>query len=119
VRARGVATAGALQVATLERVRGRGVGKAVMRALVAHASARHPALLPKMGAQTHALRFYASLGWQQYGDEFDDAGIPHYAMVLVPDDEQGRRRLDAVREPGLVPEGERADVCRLLGMACA
>jgi GNAT superfamily N-acetyltransferase len=107
-----------LQVATLECARGRGVGKAVMCALAAHARARHPALLPKMGAQTHALRFYASLGWQQYGDKFDDAGIPHYAMVLVPDNEQGRQRVDAVRDPRLVPEGERADICRLLGTTC-
>ncbi|MGX1638627.1 GNAT family N-acetyltransferase, partial [Streptomyces albidoflavus] len=31
-------------------------------------------------AQTHALGFYERLGYQAYGPEFEDAGIPHRAM---------------------------------------
>ena len=31
-------------------------------------------------AQTHALGFYERLGYQAYGPEFPDAGIPHRAM---------------------------------------
>ena len=33
-------------------------------------------------AQTHALGFYERLGFVAFGDEFDDAGIPHRDMVL-------------------------------------
>ena len=31
-------------------------------------------------AQTHALGFYERLGYEAYGEEFPDAGIPHRAM---------------------------------------
>jgi len=31
-------------------------------------------------AQTHALGFYERLGYEAYGPEFPDAGIPHRAM---------------------------------------
>ena len=31
-------------------------------------------------AQTHALGFYERLGYQAYGPEFPDAGMPHRAM---------------------------------------
>lgn len=31
-------------------------------------------------AQTHALGFYEKLGYEAYGPEFPDAGIPHRAM---------------------------------------
>ena len=37
----------------------------------------------KLGAQTHALGFYEHLGFTAFGDEFDDAGIPHREMVLL------------------------------------
>ena len=82
-----------MQVATLEAVRGQGIGKAVMHALTRHARQYHADLLPKMGAQTHALPFYANMGWRQYGEEFDDAGIPHYAMMLPPETAEARQAL--------------------------
>ena len=33
-----------------------------------------------LGAQTHALHFYAKCGYTAYGELFDDAGIPHRMM---------------------------------------
>lgn len=33
-----------------------------------------------LGAQTHALDFYAKCGYTPYGELFDDAGIPHRMM---------------------------------------
>ena len=30
--------------------------------------------------QTHALQFYARMGYEAYGEEFMDAGIPHFRM---------------------------------------
>ena len=32
-------------------------------------------------SQTHALGFYARLGYAAHGEEFLDAGIPHLHMV--------------------------------------
>ena len=32
-------------------------------------------------AQTHAVGFYARQGFEAIGEEFLEAGIPHYAMV--------------------------------------
>lgn len=34
-----------------------------------------------LNAQTHALGFYARLGFQAQGEVFDDAGIPHRLMI--------------------------------------
>jgi ElaA protein len=36
----------------------------------------------KLGAQTHALGFYAALGFVAIGEVYDDAGIAHRDMVL-------------------------------------
>jgi predicted GNAT family N-acyltransferase len=33
-----------------------------------------------LDAQAHALQFYAYLGYEAYGEEFIDAGIPHRQM---------------------------------------
>ena len=33
-----------------------------------------------LGAQTHARGFYEGLGYSAYGEEFDDAGLPHRHM---------------------------------------
>jgi predicted GNAT family N-acyltransferase len=56
-----------------------------MNAMLQYARSHHPTLLPKLNSQTQALGFYAKSGWRQYGPEFDDAGIPHVAMILVPE----------------------------------
>lgn len=59
--------------------RGRGLGGAVLEALVAEAAARgmDHALL---NAQTHALDFYRRHGFVEEGKEFMEAGIPHRTM---------------------------------------
>ncbi len=33
-----------------------------------------------LGAQTHAVPFYERLGYAAFGEEFDDAGLPHRHM---------------------------------------
>jgi predicted GNAT family N-acyltransferase len=33
-----------------------------------------------LSAQTYAVAFYERLGYTAYGEEFDDAGIPHRWM---------------------------------------
>ena len=67
------------RVAVLPEYRGFGHGKTLMEFLLSDAAARgfREAMLD---AQTHALDFYARLGFVAEGDEFLDAGIPHFRM---------------------------------------
>ena len=67
------------RVAVLAEHRGRGVGVALMHA-VEQIARTLGATTAKLGAQTHAIGFYAALGYETYGDPFDDAGIPHRYM---------------------------------------
>ena len=67
------------RVAVLKSERGQGTGKALMRALEQEAQ-RQGFRHFKLGAQTHSIPFYESLGYQAYGNQFLDAGIPHYYM---------------------------------------
>jgi predicted GNAT family N-acyltransferase len=59
--------------------RGRGAGAALVRAIEDAARVRGLTEVD-LHAQTHALGFYERLGYQAYGPEFPDAGIPHRAM---------------------------------------
>ncbi|MFD7818843.1 GNAT family N-acetyltransferase [Streptomyces sp. NPDC059785] len=78
-------TGGDLTVGSLGRLavtgdaRGLGVGAALVRAIEDAARARGLAAVD-LHAQTHALGFYERLGYEAYGPEFPDAGIPHRAM---------------------------------------
>ncbi|MGC4948387.1 GNAT family N-acetyltransferase [Streptomyces sp. DT224] len=74
------ATAGSLgRLAVRKEARGLGVGAALVRA-IEDAARDHGLTAVDLHAQTHALRFYERLGYEPYGPEFMDAGIPHRAM---------------------------------------
>ncbi|WP_030783905.1 GNAT family N-acetyltransferase [Streptomyces sp. NRRL S-920] len=76
----GDAGVGALgRLAVTAAARGAGVGAALVRAIEDAARARGLAAVD-LHAQTHALGFYERLGYEAYGPEFPDAGIPHQAM---------------------------------------
>lgn len=73
------------RMAVRESWRGKGVGKALLEAMMRAARKRgfdHVVL----NAQTHARGFYARFGFHAEGVEFLDAGIPHVRMAarLVP-----------------------------------
>lgn len=70
------ATAKIGRVAVLKPARGRGIGAALIR----HIENDVPATEYLLDAQSHALAFYERLGYVAYGDEFMDAGIPHFHM---------------------------------------
>lgn len=73
------------RMAVLESARGHGIGGAILKHLMAVATAMKLTQV-HLNAQTHALRFYARHGFQGEGDEFDEAGIPHLHMVCaLPD----------------------------------
>ncbi|MGI5449300.1 GNAT family N-acetyltransferase [Streptomyces sp. CA-243310] len=67
------------RLAVAKSARGLGVGAALVRAIEAEA-ARSGLTAVDLGAQTHALAFYERLGYEAYGPEFQDAGIPHRSM---------------------------------------
>ncbi|MGW3319181.1 GNAT family N-acetyltransferase [Streptomyces sp. NA02536] len=70
------------RLAVTRRARGLGVGAALVRAV--EEAAREKGLTAvDLHAQTHALGFYERLGYEAYGPEFPDAGMPHRAMRRV------------------------------------
>lgn len=67
------------RMAVLKAWRGRGVGSALLCELLALAR-EHGHAHACLHAQTHALGFYRKHGFAAAGEEFTEAGIPHYAM---------------------------------------
>jgi predicted GNAT family N-acyltransferase len=67
------------RLAVLPEARGDGLGLALVRAVEARAVERGLRLI-YLGAQTHALGFYERLGYEKFGEEFDDAGLAHRHM---------------------------------------
>lgn len=70
------------RLAVAKEARGLGVGVALVRGIEEAARARGLTAVD-LHAQTHALGFYERLGYEAYGPEFPDAGIPHRAMRRV------------------------------------
>ncbi|SEN85998.1 ElaA protein [Gemmobacter aquatilis] len=70
------------RVCVLARARGLGLGAELIRAGIAHFAETPGVTQVKLGAQTHAIPFYAKLGFTPTGPIYDDAGIPHQDMVL-------------------------------------
>ncbi len=68
------------RVAVLARWRGCGVGAALMRELLERADAEGLASL-YLHSQVEAKGFYERLGFASRGEEFEEAGITHVAMV--------------------------------------
>jgi predicted GNAT family N-acyltransferase len=66
-------------VATLAAYRGKGFGRAVMQALI-KACCIMGGERQILHAQLHARKFYEDLGFTAYGEEFEEAGIPHICM---------------------------------------
>lgn len=68
------------RVAILKEARGTGAGLALMDHLLAYIEEKNAFTEVVLGAQISALGFYEKCGFEAYGDEFDDAGIPHRMM---------------------------------------
>lgn len=76
----GEAVAKAERVAVLERYRGEGLGRRLMRRAESEARERGCSQV-KLNAQTRVEGFYADLGYETTSDIFYEAGIPHVQMV--------------------------------------
>lgn len=68
------------RMAVLPAWRGRGVGRALLAAVLSAAQRRGYITL-RLSAQTHAAAFYAREGFVAVGREYEEAGIPHVAML--------------------------------------
>jgi predicted GNAT family N-acyltransferase len=72
------------RMAVLREWRGRGVGEALLVALVDQARALGLREV-RLNAQVGALGFYEKFGFESYGERFEEAGIQHQAMKLELD----------------------------------
>ena len=69
------------RMAVLDPWRGKGVGRALVEALLQRARERGLRRIV-LHAQTHASGFYRKLGFAEFGAPFEEAGIPHIAMAI-------------------------------------
>ena len=70
------------RVAVISSYRGQGIGKALIEEAAAFIK-RQNILEIKLNAQVHAKEFDQKLGFEQRGEVFEDAGIPHIEMRRV------------------------------------
>ncbi len=69
--------------AVLEKLRGKGVGKALVEACLTELNQQKSTGKIYLHAQEHAVPFYAQFGFEPEGELFWEAGIPHYKMFLA------------------------------------
>lgn len=72
------------RVAVLKEERGKQYGDFIVR-MLADRAFLHGAKEVLLGSQLHAVGFYEKIGFEPYGEVFDDAGIPHIHMKLKRD----------------------------------
>ena len=70
------------RMAVLKDHRSQGIGQHILRALIQKGKEKGAQAFI-LHAQTHAIPFYASEGFEPHGPIFDEAGIPHVEMRLV------------------------------------
>jgi predicted GNAT family N-acyltransferase len=74
-------------MAVLEPWRRRGIGGALLQVLITIAQERGFDRI-ELHAQTHALGFYERYGFRAEGAEFIEAGIPHFRMVRILEEQK-------------------------------
>jgi predicted GNAT family N-acyltransferase len=70
------------RLAVRQDARRAGLGALLVRAVERRVTERGLRVV-YLGSQTHAVGFYTGLGYVAYGQEFDDAGLPHRHMARV------------------------------------
>jgi len=70
------------RMAVLEAHRGKGIGTKLLRTLI-HQGRGSGIREFELHAQVTALPFYEKIGFQAYGDIYDEAGIQHRNMILL------------------------------------
>ncbi|WP_229666207.1 GNAT family N-acetyltransferase [Actibacterium pelagium] len=75
-------------VAVMASHRGTGLGAQIMKACLDILATQPGVTRAYLSAQTNALGFYKKLGFNAYGEEYPDAGIPHMDMERPLDGSQ-------------------------------
>ena len=70
------------RVAVLKDFRSMGIGAVLMKYILFEFNKAGGIHLYKLSSQSNAVPFYEKLGFVTRGQEYMDAGIPHYDMVL-------------------------------------
>ncbi|MEP0355834.1 GNAT family N-acetyltransferase [Paraglaciecola sp.] len=70
------------RVVLREDSRGGGRGKTIIEQMLTDIRLTTPSAKISLSAQTNALKFYHSLGFQAVGEPYDDGGIEHITMML-------------------------------------
>lgn len=60
--------------------RGRGVARALMERAIEALEERYGRVAMSLAAQAHLERFYGSLGFETFGEPYEEDGIPHLDM---------------------------------------
>ncbi len=69
------------RVVVRQNQRKYGLGKRIMQASLATIEERFPNKPIEISAQTYLLKFYTELGFNAFGDEYLEDGIPHRRML--------------------------------------
>jgi ElaA protein len=69
------------RICVVPEQRGTGLGAALVNASMDYLRKQPGVTHAKLGAQDHAVGFYARLGFVATGPFYDDAGIPHQDMI--------------------------------------
>ncbi len=69
------------RICVVPEQRGTGLGAALVNASMDYLREQPGVTHAKLGAQGHAIGFYARLGFVATGPFYDDAGIPHQDMI--------------------------------------
>ena len=70
------------RVITTAPGRGLGLGRELVRRVVAHAAALYPGQGIRISAQSQLEAFYAEVGFTVVGERYIEDGIPHTQMLL-------------------------------------
>ena len=69
------------RVITIAAARGTGLGRELVKRVLALSDALHPGLGIRISAQSRLRRFYSELGFEAIGEDYMEDGIPHIEML--------------------------------------
>ena len=69
------------RVITTDAARGTGLGRELVRRVLALSSALYPGLGVRISAQSRLRRFYGEVGFEAVGEDYMEDGIPHIEML--------------------------------------
>ena len=69
------------RVITIDAARGTGLGRELVKRVLALSSALYPGLGLRISAQSRLKRFYGEVGFEAVGEDYMEDGIPHIEML--------------------------------------